>query len=94
MYHKVLRTWVTGVGAGQKASNNIAGEQHPAFCVVRVLIGIAFLPKVRDLEADGIGKYDDTVLNLIDQLMVCLVLSSKATQPLTERFLGRCPRPG
>ncbi|KAJ7874393.1 glycoside hydrolase family 5 protein [Mycena leptocephala] len=46
---KVLRTWVTGVGAGQKASNNIA---------------------VRDLEANGIGNYDDTVLNLIDQLMV------------------------
>ncbi|KAJ6568629.1 glycoside hydrolase [Mycena capillaripes] len=46
---KVLRTWVTGIGAGQKASNNIA---------------------VRDLEANGIGQYDDTVLNLIDQLMV------------------------
>ncbi|KAJ7479277.1 glycoside hydrolase family 5 protein [Mycena latifolia] len=46
---KVLRTWVTGVGAGQKASNNIA---------------------VPDLEAKGLGNYDDTVLNLIDQLMV------------------------
>ncbi|KAJ7024988.1 glycoside hydrolase family 5 protein [Mycena alexandri] len=46
---KVLRTWVTGVGAGQKASDNI------------------FVP---DLEANGIGNYDDTVLNLIDQLMV------------------------
>ncbi|KAJ7246835.1 glycoside hydrolase family 5 protein [Mycena haematopus] len=46
---KVLRTWVTGIGAGQKASDNIA---------------------VPDLEANGIGNYDDTVLNLIDQLMV------------------------
>ncbi|KAJ7509047.1 glycoside hydrolase family 5 protein [Mycena galericulata] len=46
---KVLRTWVTGVGAGQKDSDNIA---------------------VPDLEANGIGNYDDTVLNLIDQLMV------------------------
>ncbi|KAF7351808.1 hypothetical protein MVEN_01141700 [Mycena venus] len=46
---KVLRTWVTGVGAGQKASNNIA---------------------VPDLEANGIGNYNDAVLNLIDQLMV------------------------
>ncbi|KAJ7633671.1 hypothetical protein DFH06DRAFT_1337156 [Mycena polygramma] len=25
---------------------------------------------VRDLEANGIGKYDDTILNMIDQLMV------------------------
>ncbi|KAJ7826366.1 hypothetical protein B0H14DRAFT_1246906 [Mycena olivaceomarginata] len=46
---KVLRPWVTGVGAGQRASNNIA---------------------VRDLEANGIGKYDDTVLNGIDRLTV------------------------
>ncbi|KAK7013753.1 glycoside hydrolase superfamily [Favolaschia claudopus] len=46
---KVLRTWVTGVGAGQKNSNNIA---------------------VPDLEAGGIGNYNDQVLNLIDQLMV------------------------
>ncbi|KAJ6498680.1 glycoside hydrolase family 5 protein [Mycena vulgaris] len=46
---KVLRVWVTGFGAGQKASNNIA---------------------VNDLEAKGLGNYDDTVLNLIDQLMV------------------------
>ncbi|KAF7362591.1 hypothetical protein MVEN_00607900 [Mycena venus] len=46
---KVLRTWVTGVGAGQKASDNIA---------------------VPDLEANGIGNYNDAVLNLIDQLMV------------------------
>ncbi|KAJ7167988.1 glycoside hydrolase family 5 protein [Mycena filopes] len=46
---KVLRTWVTGIAAGQKASNNI------------------FVP---DLEAGGIGQYDDTVLNHIDQLMV------------------------
>ncbi|KAJ6552845.1 hypothetical protein B0H19DRAFT_1210978 [Mycena capillaripes] len=46
---KVLRTWVGGLHAGQKASTNIA---------------------VPDLEANGIGSYDDTVLNLIDQLMV------------------------
>ncbi|KAJ6449376.1 glycoside hydrolase family 5 protein [Mycena sanguinolenta] len=46
---KVLRTWVTGLGAGQKASDSIS---------------------VPDLEANGIGNYDDTVLNLIDQLMV------------------------
>ncbi|KAF7314147.1 Glycoside hydrolase [Mycena chlorophos] len=46
---KVLRTWVTGVGAGQKNSDNM---------------------EVPDLEANGIGNYDDTVLNLIDQLMV------------------------
>ncbi|KAJ7097501.1 glycoside hydrolase family 5 protein [Mycena crocata] len=46
---KVLRTWVTGVGAGQKASNNVA---------------------VRDLEANGLQNYNDTVLTLIDQLMV------------------------
>ncbi|KAJ7094208.1 hypothetical protein C8R44DRAFT_749708 [Mycena epipterygia] len=45
---KVLRTWVTGLGAGQKASDSIA---------------------VPDLEANGIGNYDDTVLNMIDQLM-------------------------
>ncbi|KAF8167075.1 glycoside hydrolase family 5 protein [Mycena galopus ATCC 62051] len=46
---KVLRTWVTGLAAGQKASDSIA---------------------VPDLEANGIGDYDDTVLDLIDQLMV------------------------
>ncbi|KAF7354066.1 hypothetical protein MVEN_01093900 [Mycena venus] len=46
---KVLRTWVTGFGAGQKASNNVA---------------------VHDLEANGLGTYNDTVLDLIDQLMV------------------------
>ncbi|KAJ7785265.1 glycoside hydrolase family 5 protein [Mycena maculata] len=46
---KVLRTWVTGLAAGQKDSDSIA---------------------VPDLEANGIGNYDDTVLDLIDQLMV------------------------
>ncbi|KAJ7617906.1 glycoside hydrolase family 5 protein [Roridomyces roridus] len=46
---KVLRTWVTGLGAGQKGSDSVA---------------------VPDLEANGIGNYDDTVLNRIDQLMV------------------------
>ncbi|KAF8146714.1 glycoside hydrolase, partial [Mycena galopus ATCC 62051] len=46
---KVLRTWVTGFGAGQKASDNVA---------------------VNDLEANGLGTYNDTVLDLIDQLMV------------------------
>ncbi|KAF8181936.1 hypothetical protein K438DRAFT_1601245, partial [Mycena galopus ATCC 62051] len=51
---QVLRTWVTGLAAGQKDSDNIA---------------------VPDLEANGIGNYDDTVLNLIDQLMVCFTLS-------------------
>ncbi|KAJ6461152.1 glycoside hydrolase family 5 protein [Mycena vitilis] len=46
---KVLRTRVAAVGAGEKASKNVA---------------------VADLEANGIGKYDDTILNQIDQLMV------------------------
>ncbi|KAJ7491757.1 glycoside hydrolase family 5 protein [Mycena galericulata] len=46
---RVLRTFVTGVPAGQKTSDSIA---------------------VPDLEANGIGDYDDTVLDLIDQLMV------------------------
>ncbi|KAJ7321362.1 glycoside hydrolase family 5 protein [Mycena albidolilacea] len=46
---KVLRTWVTGFGAGQKDSTNV---------------------EVHDLEANGLGTYNETVLNLIDQLMV------------------------
>ncbi|KAJ7899213.1 hypothetical protein B0H14DRAFT_2556780 [Mycena olivaceomarginata] len=46
---KVLHTWATGIGAGQKASNNIS---------------------VCDLEVNGIGNYDDTVMNLIDQLVM------------------------
>ncbi|KAF8181368.1 glycoside hydrolase family 5 protein [Mycena galopus ATCC 62051] len=50
---KVLRTWVTGFGAGQKASDNVA---------------------VNDLEANGLGTYNDTVLDLIDQLMVRIKL--------------------
>ncbi|KAJ7584792.1 glycoside hydrolase family 5 protein [Mycena floridula] len=45
----VLRTWVSGHGAGQKASSNKA---------------------VSDVEGGGIGKYDETILNQIDQLMV------------------------
>ncbi|KAJ7764120.1 glycoside hydrolase family 5 protein [Mycena maculata] len=46
---KVLRTWVTGLSAGQRDNDNIA---------------------VPHLEANGIGNYDDTVLDFIDQLMV------------------------
>ncbi|KAJ7192125.1 glycoside hydrolase [Mycena pura] len=46
---KVLRTWVTGVAAGQKSTD---------------------APAVPDLEANGLGNYDDTVLDMIDQLMV------------------------
>ncbi|KZT25900.1 glycoside hydrolase family 5 protein [Neolentinus lepideus HHB14362 ss-1] len=46
---KVLRTWVTGLGSGQKNSDNRA---------------------VGDLEHGGLGNYDDTVLNLIDQTML------------------------
>lgn len=29
---------------------------------------------VNDLEANGLGNYNDTILTLIDQLMVCLSL--------------------
>ncbi|TFK50436.1 glycoside hydrolase [Heliocybe sulcata] len=46
---KVLRTWVTGIPSGQKASDNTA---------------------VGDLEHNGLGNYDDKVLDLIDQTMV------------------------
>ncbi|KZT25503.1 glycoside hydrolase family 5 protein [Neolentinus lepideus HHB14362 ss-1] len=46
---KVLRTWVTGLGSGQKNSANKA---------------------VNDLEHAGLGQYDDTVLNLLDQTML------------------------
>ncbi|KAJ7455638.1 hypothetical protein B0H11DRAFT_2066829 [Mycena galericulata] len=46
---RVLRTFVTGVPAGQKDSDSIA---------------------MLDLNANGIGEYDDTVLDLIDQLIV------------------------
>ncbi|KAJ6549738.1 hypothetical protein B0H19DRAFT_1264650 [Mycena capillaripes] len=49
----VLRTWVTGHTANEKASNSVAGE---ALCYVII--------------ANGLGVYNDTVLTLIDQLMV------------------------
>ncbi|KAF7304047.1 Glycoside hydrolase [Mycena indigotica] len=65
---KVLRTWVTGVGAGQKNSNNVAGKSFKLVSSEQDA-GLT-LRLVPDLEANGIGKYDDTVLNHIDQLMV------------------------
>ncbi|EIW75190.1 glycoside hydrolase family 5 protein [Coniophora puteana RWD-64-598 SS2] len=46
---KVLRTFVQGVPAGQKGSDNI---------------------QVNDVEGNGIGQWDDTILNAIDELMV------------------------
>jgi len=46
---KVLRTWVSGHGSGQKNSDNSA---------------------VNDLEWQGVGTYDDTILNQIDTFMV------------------------
>ncbi|KAJ7305427.1 hypothetical protein DFH08DRAFT_976355 [Mycena albidolilacea] len=74
---KVLRPWVTGVGAGQRASNNIA---------------------LRDLEANGIGNYDDTVLNWIDRFTYRyghgLMLMAAKTSAQTHGVDGSHTNPG
>lgn len=62
----IIRIFVASVGANNKGSNNVAVPDRK----LRVLDSDFYLLETVAVEPSQVGQYDDTILELIDQLML------------------------